>query len=239
MGHGGIADRVVCPTTSDFLQELFAALESSPKSAETDDLLQKDSLRSCLANMFRRRDRAAGKPGKDLSSYIKAIDEVVQAHRVNPDALSTAHESIIQDISYSLRHSAMLEIQTMAGSYWATGPPNSQVGDWVVPMLSRGARQFVPIMCLRPTNLRKAEEPRQISYGTDLNRRCLRFLGGSTAEVGCLHVVARFIGPASRDDEPRYTSIKRGNYMVLGIIKRADEVASGKGLPGPIVFDIV
>ncbi|KAG6364338.1 hypothetical protein INS49_005939 [Diaporthe citri] len=194
-----------------------------------------------LANMLRRRDQAADKPWRDMSSYMKEIDKVVQAHRVNPAALSAAHEMVIQDISSSLRHAAILEIQTMAGSYWATGPPNSRVGDWVVPMMFRGASQFVPIMCLRPINLTKAEEPRQIPSTTDMNQRCLRFFSsGSIAEVGCLHVIARFVGPASRDKERRYTlGTGADNEIMLDIIMRANEVARGKGLPGPIVFDIV
>lgn len=240
LDRGGIVDRVICPSTApDFWQELHAALEQSPKSAETW-LPHQESLLFFLADMLANRNRAAGEPSRRLASYMEEIGEGVQAHGVNPDALSAAHKMVIQDISSSLRHSAILDIQTMAGSYWATGPLNSQVGDWVVPMQFRGLYYPVPIMCLRSINLTKAEEPQQISQATGMGERCLRFFSaGNIAEVSCLHLTARFVGPASHCDERRFEPSEGDKEEMLEVIMQANKVASGKGLPGPIVFDVV
>lgn len=44
-----------------------------------------------------------------------------------------------------------LQPQVIAGSYWAIGPPNSQIGDWVVPVLLSEPDQCLPMQELAAT----------------------------------------------------------------------------------------
>lgn len=234
----GIADWVIRPSTaSDFWHEIVAVFEPleiaryrPTKTYQSDQ----DSLFKLLAKMLVKRDEAAEKPWRGLISYTKEIREGLRAHQDDPDALSARNKMNFQDISSSLSHLALVRIQATAGPYWAIGPPNSQVGDWFMPVLLSEPNQFVPMMCLRSGNDMRTEELQQIPYATGMADRCRCFF----AKSSFLYVQARFVGPASHCDETPFQPGERDKQTMLDIIMRANETASRKSLPGPIVFDI-
>lgn len=240
----GIADRVIRPSIlPKFWHRVLAAFEP-PEIAPTESAenyqTDQDSLLVLLAQMLVKRDEAADKPWRGLVSYTKEIREGLRAHRDDPDALSGQQKMNLQDISGTLRHLAIIRIQATVGSYWAIAPPKSQVGDWVIPLLLSEPSQFVPMMCLRPIESTGARKPRHISHASGMGERCLRlFSGGSIAEVSCLHLTTRFVGPASHCDETPFQPCSEDKETMLEVIMQANEAASGRGLPGPIVFDVV
>lgn len=240
----GIADRVIHPSIlPNFWHRVLAAFEpteiaptESAKTYQTDQ----DSLLVLLAQMLVKRDEAADKPWRGLVSYTKEIREGLRAHRDDPDALSAQQKMNLQEISENLRHLAIIRVQATAGSYWAIAPPESQVGDWVIPLLLSEPSQFVPMMCLRPMRSTGATTPLQISRASGMGERCLcLFSGGRIADVSCLHVTTWFVGPASHCDETPFQPCERDKETMLEVIMRANEAASDRGLPGPIVFDVV
>lgn len=246
--HGGIADRVICPSTaSDFWQEVIAACEPPVESFRTE----LDLLLSLVGDMLYKRDEATNKREGDVYSYRREIKDAVEAYQGEPDTLSAAHNMILQDASSSLGHSTILKFRGLGSTRWAIGPPDSQVGDWVMPILASSQADFLPMMCLRPIDLPGAEELRQISLASSIRRRCLRFFSGvSDTEVSCRHVIARFAGYAIRDSwsTPDINSLlgddwdgdcDEENEQTLEIILQAIEDARGRGLPGALVFDVV
>lgn len=254
--HGGIVDRVICPsTTSDFWQEVMAACEppDSARYKPVGSRTELDLLLELVGDMLCKGDDATNKRGRDGYSYRNEMRGAVEAYQNDPDTLSAAHNMILQDVSSSLGHSTIMKFRGLGSTRWAIGPPDSQVGDWVMPflVLSQLEADFIPMMCLRPIDLPGAEELRQISLASSIRRRCLRFFSGvSDTEVSCRHVIARFVGHAIRDSwsTPDINSLLGDDWdgdcdeereQTLEIILQAIEAARGRGLPGALVFDVV
>lgn len=241
----GTADRVIRPSVlPKFWHRVLAAIEPADiapmESAETSQT-DHDALFVLLAQVLVKRDEAAEKPWRGLVSYTKEIREGLRAYGDDPDSLSGQQKMNLQDISASLRNLAIIRIQATVGSYWAIAPPESQVGDWVIPLLLSEPSQFVPMMCLRPIESTTTRKPPRIPHATSgMGERCLHlFSGGSIAEVSCLHLTTRFVGPASHCDETPFQPCGREKETMLEVIMQANEVASDKDLPGPIVFDVI
>lgn len=241
----GIADRIIQSSTGPKLwHEIVAAYEkpTAPQHRGTMTYYaDRDSLIQLLAQILVKRDEAAGKASRDLSPYEEEISNELHAHRDGFDALSEPLKMDLQHINSSLRHSSIMRIQAIGGPYWAIGPPNSEFGDWVVPVLLSEPSQFILMICLRPISSNKAEsrEPPHVSHVSDLVERCLRFFSGNIEAVNCLHMNVKFVGPASHCYEIYFVPGELERMNMVDIIYHANKMASGKGLPGPIVFDVV
>ncbi|KAJ0108686.1 HET domain-containing protein [Diaporthe amygdali] len=239
----GIADYVCSSTAPSFWQEIIEAFDPSelaqhePVEVETC-LSSPGSLLMLLAKTLAKKDKAAGR-GQHMASYVEKIWEGLNSHHENPDFLSNQHKIILQGISSSLRPFTIVRIQTIAGSYWAIGPPNSMVGDWMIPLLPSKQNEFTPGMCLRPIDRKRFGWPSDCwgpsypSRAPSVIERCQDILRRP------LHLTAMFVGPASNCGEAAFRPPEEEKKKVLEILMKANEVARGEGLPGPIVFDIV
>jgi hypothetical protein len=77
------------------------------------------------------------------------------------------------------------------------------------------------------------------AYADSMTKRCRRLFRGNAKEINCLHVQAKFVGPASHCDGTAFGPGEGDKKAMLKVIKQADESSMDKGLPGPTVFDIV
>lgn len=255
--HGGIADRVICPSTApNFWQDVIAACEppdlARPKHVESHRP-ELDQLLQFVGDMLWWRDEATKNRGIYPQTYIDGIKAAMRAYQYHPHTLSAAHNTILQNVSSSLSHLAILRFRGLVSTSWAIGPRDSQVGDWVMPILVSPPEQYVPMMCLIPINLPGAENLKllQIPLTISIRRRCLRFFSGeNNTEVSCRHMVASFIGHAIRhgSSTPDLNSLLGDNWdgdydeeneQTPEIIVRAVQVAKDRGLPGALVFDVV
>lgn len=246
--HGGITDQVLCPSTApNFWKEVIAALELRNIDPYSETyLFEEQSLLTLLAKINGDEDDDAHEPQFGADRSIEDLRDGLHALRDRPDALSDDLKAMLNRISSSLRHLAIVRIEALGGSYWAIGPPNSLVGDWVVPLMLPELDRYVPMMCLRPISPTETDRLLHRPSGARMQDRFLRFFPReSAAQVGCLHVAAKFVGRASHCDGRRHLHLSQGylppsqENRVLRIIRSAFATATAKGLPGPIVFDIV
>lgn len=247
--HGGIADRVICHSAApSFWGEVIAAaeLEIIHHESNKTDRPDEHSLLTFLA----RNHVDFGSFDFELTLHLH-IDELCKALLAFRDQrLNDDHKIILEQISSSLHHWVIVRIQAMNGPYWAYGPPDSLVGDWVVPLLLAQRNAVLPMMCLRPTRPAKTEPllrhplPHD-PLGDGVGERYLRFFSREKAtEIGCLHVTATFVGLAihyDSQDASLYHSLESPSRKVemMNIMYCATAAARVKGLLGPIVFDII
>lgn len=249
VGHGGIADRVICHSAApNFWEEVIAASEleiihyESNKTERPDD----HSLITFLARNhvdFGSFDSFGFE--STLHFHIDELRKALLAFRDQRDDLNDDHKIILEQISSSLHRWVIVRIQAMTGPYWAYGPPNSLVGDWVVPLLLAQQDAALPMMCLRPIRPAETEPLLHHPLGDGVGERCLRFFSRENAtEIGCLHVTATFVGLACLYDcEHDVESFRRDSpsekVEMVNIVYCATAAARVKGLLGPIVFDII
>lgn len=241
----GTVRRVICPSTTSisWQADVWKTLPEDPTDLLREgpidlmrELSEEGSLFMLLARILAEEDKAAHKPSRDPASYIP---EILQARE---HGQSDRHMNILQYISSSLRTSAIVEIEAITGPYWAIGPQNSLAGDWMVPLQLLGQNDVVPMLCLRPTGSMRAEPPRGLKRrGATVGERLQYiFSSGRTADLDCLHVAVKFIGPGRDYSQEREVQLGDESMQAAReILKRTAEAASRKGLPGPIVFDII
>lgn len=239
----GIATQVLGPSTwQNFWREILEAIElpSSPGLRRMFFRPAIDSLLTLLAQVLTKRSEAAGEPGRSWPISITQVREGLYAHRNNLNALSEDHKKFLLEISSVLRRLNLVRIQTPMGSYWAVGPPDLLVGDWLIPLMLMGPVEFVPLMLLRPIGPIEGRQLRRLHPAPKMEQRCLRFFSpGSMADVDCLHVTATLVGSASHCETLSFHSVRGHEALLQELTLRANEVARTKGLPGPIVFDII
>lgn len=245
--RGGIIDQVLSPSTApSFWGEVIAALESRNVDPYIKTYLAGEhSLLTLLAQIDGDEDDDADESRFAADCRIKDL-RGLHALRDQLDSLSDHLRTVLNRISSSLSQLSIVRIEAMGGSYWAIGPPSSLMGDWVVPLMLPDEDRYVPMMCLRPISPTETERLlHQPSALTDnVLSRCRRFLCQTATESGCLHVTAKFVGPASHCDGGRLLDVSEHpsssyKHSISEIMMLAHAAATSEGLPGPIVFDIV
>lgn len=239
----GIATEVISLSTwQNLWRDILEAIElpSSPGLRRMFFRPAIDSLLTLLARVLTKRSEAAGEPRRSWPLSIVQVREGLYAHRKNLNTLGQDHKRFLLDISSVLRGLNLVRTQTPMGSYWAIAPPNLLVGDWLIPLLFMEPNELVPMMFLRPIGPIEDRQLRRLHPAPKMEQRCLRFFSpGSMADVDCLHVTATLVGSASHCETLSFHSVRGHEGLLQELTLRANEAARSKGLPGPIVFDVI
>lgn len=265
----GIVDQVVYPSQSenfwDEVMELVWWRKKKRPAGVVDCLewvnsflhtnkrhrLELDSLSSLFICLLESRIPTLTNVTSDLRDFVGGLcTGLLHSHGHNSkfQALAGHRRRLIQVFRSAMGHLVIARVQVTLGYYWAIGPPNLGKGDWFVPLIRD--REGVPLrpepnitqcMCLRSIGSVAQENAWYPSPGFDLDWRLFFFdtiQRFEWPEVDPVHVTAKFVGSGGSCFHLFDYKLHR-DPVIWRISLRATEAASRKGLPGPIIFDIV
>ena len=158
--------------SKDFWQDTIERIESSQMN--TDEL---QHLFKLLKEVLIESPRAAGESREVLGRYIEQVAEAVCTYRSNLNALGNGCYKPLRDLTSALNQSTLVRVRSHAGYFWAIGPPDLVVGDWLISALCRTGREFMAMMYLRPT-------------GTNDERRQWQFYSSGTGNGRWMYPVS-------------------------------------------------
>lgn len=261
----GTVDHVVCPALSeDFWEEIVGLVRRREKrlglvkyrfrtnsvvfQARKRHQMEIDSLSSLLVSVLGGRDSS---PGYMLSGLWKPIRKLCAGLRPGRDnekdlqALTGDQKLLLQRIRSAVKNMAIMRVQATLGYYWAVGPPNLVKGDWLIPIIGQGEEvprrpelRITRFMCLRPINPEAKKDTWYPSPTSDPESRLRGLLGIKMAEVDAVNITAKFAGCGGSCLNSFDYNLRHDTVM-WKVLRQATEAAKKRGLPGPIIFDIV
>lgn len=256
----GTVDHVVCPALSgDFWEEIVGLVRRREKilgtvkdrlktnnvvlQASNRHHMEIDSLSMLLVSILAGRDSSS-----DFKKHVRKLCAGLRpgrGHENNSQALTDSQEKLLQWIRSAMKNMAIMRIQTTLGYYWAIGPLNMVKGDWLIPIIAR--RERVPrrpgmgitrSMFLRPVNPNAHRDTWYSPTTSDPEGGSRGLLGFKMAEVDAVNVTAKFAGCGGSCLHSFDYNLWHDTVM-WRVLRQATEAANKRGLPGPIVFDIV
>lgn len=217
--------------------------------------MEVDSLKSLLVSMLAGRDPTPV-AALSASKLSEAVDRLCAGLKLvsGRDDGSNFHtpnqhqdQEILREFRSVIKHLALLRVQATVGYYWAIGPPDLVKGDWLVPIVPQGERvarrpepRIIPFLFLREVGAEERGKVWYPSITSDPNSRLRRLAKSKLPEDGSVHINAKFVGSGGGCLHSfSYYSELLYHQELWRILLRATEAANKKGLPGPIVFDIL
>lgn len=261
----GVVDQVVCPGLSaEFWQEVVELVKWQEKRLDTikdcfrgnsvvhqakkRHQMEVDSLSSLLVSVLAGKYSILASALPDLRKSVKRLCACLfpgRARGNNPQALNVNQKELIRKIRSALKDMAILRVQATMGYYWAIGRPNLVKGDWFIPIIAQGEKiprspepRITRFMSLRKIRPGEPEDSWYPSLGSDPEGRLHSLLGFMRAEVDCVHITAKYAGSGGSCLHSFDYNVKRDTVM-WRVLRQATDAANKRGLPGPIVFDIV